>query len=262
MQPQPALLSIDRLSIERGDSHLLRDITWQISPGQHWVILGANGSGKTALLSALSGYLPPTRGRIFFEGQEFGHCDWQVARRRMALVSSAVSQRIEDSALPLETVAAGRRWILNPWAPPAKADRTSALKALRKMGMAHLAERPWLFLSQGERQRVLIARALVVEPSLLILDEPCSGLDPVAREKFLTTIDRLATRTPSPSVVLVTHHVEEITPLYTHVLQLRQGRCVAAGPITESLTEPNLTRTFGASVRLHRADGRLRLELP
>ncbi len=255
----PPVLAIEKLSLDRGDTRILRQISWTVEAGQRWVILGANGSGKTALLSALTAYFPPSRGEIRFQGQRFGECDWRLIRRSIGLVSSAILQRIEDDALPLTTVAAGRDAVLNPWAAPPETHRGEALRLLRSLGAGALAARPWLFLSQGERQRVLIARALMARPALLILDEPCSGLDPVAREDFLRRMDRLAARPNAPALVLVTHHVEEITEVYTHALILRKGSVVASGPIADTLTDAHLRRTFGVSVRLLREAGRFRL---
>jgi iron complex transport system ATP-binding protein len=141
------------------------------------------------------------------------------------------------------------------WARTTRADRADALAHLRLLGAGHLAEREWVFLSQGERQRVLIARALMAKPRILILDEPCSGLDPVARDYFLGFVEKLARRRASPSLVLVTHHVEEITAAFTHALLLREGRVVADGPLAKALTARTLSTAFGASMRLARRDG-------
>ena len=257
------ILAVRDLSIRRGDTLILDRIAWTVAPGEHWVVLGANGSGKTSLLSALTGYLPPTAGEVRVLGEEFGASDWRELRRHVGLVSSSVRQLMHDEEPALVTVASGKYATIGHWGRVPKADRTAAHALLADAECAHLAARPWLLLSQGERQRVLIARALMARPRLLILDEPCAGLDPVARENFLAFLDRLAApRTGSPALVLVTHHVEEITPAFTHALLLREGRVVAAGPRARVLTSKSLSETFATALRLRRHAGRYRLQRP
>jgi iron complex transport system ATP-binding protein len=163
----------------------------------------------------------------------------------------------EDSAL--EIVAGGVRAEIGYWGRISAAEKRAAFRALQRAEAHSIAARPWEVLSQGERQRVLIARALIAKPRLLILDEPCAGLDPVAREHFLDFIDRLARAPRAPAVVLVTHHVEEITPAFTHALLLREGRVAAAGKLHTTLTSGNLSHAFAAPLRLHRARGRYEL---
>jgi iron complex transport system ATP-binding protein len=159
-------------------------------------------------------------------------------------------------------VLSGKFAQLDFWAKASAADRVAARRLLRFVGGARLEPREWIYLSQGERQRVLIARALMARPRLLILDEPCAGLDPVAREKFVRFIDRLARRRHAPALVLVTHHVEEITPAFTHALLLRGGKVVLAGPTGVTLTARNLSRTFDATLELKRRGRRYQLHVP
>jgi len=253
------VLEISGLTVRRGDAVLLRDVAWRVGRGEHWVILGPNGCGKTSLLKALTGYLPPSAGEIAVLGRRYGRSDWRELRRSIGLVTSALQMQIPVLEPAIDTVMSGRYAQLDLWARTTRADRAAARRALRQAGIAALEERPWLYLSQGERQRVLIARALVAEPRLLILDEPCAGLDPVARARFLRLVDRLARRRATPALVLVTHHVEEITPGFTHVLLLRRGRVLAAGPREEVLTARNLSRAFGARLALRRSRDGLRL---
>jgi iron complex transport system ATP-binding protein len=257
------VLELTGLRVERGRTKILRGIGWRIAAGQHWVILGANGSGKTSLLKALTGFLSPTAGEFSVLGQRYGASDWRELRLKIGVVTSAFAASIPPSEVALDTVISGKFAQLDLWHRCTRADRAAALRLLRRVGLARLAAREWAFLSQGERQRVLIARALMARPRLLILDEPCAGLDPVAREKFLVLVNRLATRhRRSPALVLVTHHVEEITPAFTHALLLRAGRVVVAGPRAAVLTSANLSATFGARLRLARTGERYRLTVP
>ncbi len=246
------VLCVEGLRVVRGRAVILDGIDWRVERGQHWVILGANGSGKTSLLSALTAYLTPSAGTVELLGAAYGRADWRELRRRVGLVSSSIRQMIGDDATALEIVAGGRDAVLNPTGRVKPAARRAALATLRRVEAAVLADRPWGVLSQGERQRVLIGRALVAAPPLLILDEPCAGLDPVARERFVRFLDRLGRRRGGPALVLVTHHVEEIAPVFTHALLLRAGKAFAAGEKARVLTTARLSETFGASLRLRR----------
>jgi iron complex transport system ATP-binding protein len=264
-----SILEVNHLRIARGDTTILDDVSWRVDRGEHWAILGANGSGKTSLLKALTGYLSPTRGDLALLGRRYGTCDWRDLRLQIGVVMSAFAASIPPAEPALDTVVSGKFAQLDLWHPVTSADRATGLRLLRSSGLGGLARREWLYLSQGERQRVLIARALMARPRLLILDEPCAGLDPVARENFLRFVDQLATqnksptsrRPKSPALVLVTHHVEEITPAFTHALLLRDGRVLAAGPREQVLTSANLSATFGAPLRISRPGSRYRLHL-
>ena len=256
-----ALLEISQLRVARGRTTILPGLDWRVAPGEHWVILGANGSGKTSLLKALTGYLSPTGGAISLLGRRYGACDWRELKLHLGVVTSAFTLSIPPSEPALETVVSGKYAQLDLWHAGTAADRRAALRLLRAHGLAYLADREWAYLSQGERQRVLIARALMARPRLLILDEPCAGLDPVARENFLQFLQRVAARRSrrAPALVLVTHHVEEIVPAFTHALLLHAGRTFAAGPLHRVLTSANLSATFGAPLRLRRQAGRYAL---
>lgn len=253
------VLEVTGLSIRRDGTMILQDIDWRIERGEHWVILGGNGSGKTSLLAALTGYLMPTAGEVGVFGERYGESDWRELRKRIGVVSSSLRQMMADSEPALESVASGKFAMIDYWGKVGRADRRRALGILRQIECEYLAERPWAYLSQGERQRVLIGRALMAEPKLLILDEPCAGLDPVARELFLHFVERLGRRAGAPTLVLVTHHVEEITPVFSHALLLRGGRLLAAGKKGAVLTGRELSRTFGAEVRIRRSAGRYAL---
>jgi iron complex transport system ATP-binding protein len=258
------VLSVAGLQIERDGTVILRGVNWRVQRGEHWVILGANGSGKTSLLSALTGYLMPTSGDISLLGETYGESDWRELRKKIGLVSSSVRQMMADDEPALATVASGKYAMIDFWGRLSRADKIKAQQLLRQVECGHLADRQWGVLSQGERQRVLIGRALMAQPRLLILDEPCAGLDPAAREQFLQFIQRLGAQKNSPTLVLVTHHVEEITPVFSHVLVLKNGAVLAAGNKKTVMTSRNLSRAFAAKMKLEFKRGRyvMRLQQP
>ncbi|HEY1172506.1 MAG TPA: ABC transporter ATP-binding protein [Verrucomicrobiae bacterium] len=249
------VLAVEALTIIRNTQTILDDVSWEVKRGEHWVILGANGSGKTSLLSSLAGYMPPTSGEMAVFDRVYGETDWRELRRRIGLVSSSIRQMMADTETGLETVASGKYAMIDFWGPVKRADKVRALEILKQVECEYLAKRPWLYLSQGERQRVLIGRAMMAQPHLLILDEPCAGLDPVARENFLHFLERLATSPSAPTLVLVTHHVEEIAPAFTHVLMLKGGKVLAAGEKKKVLTAKLLGEAFGAQVKLRSRAG-------
>ena len=251
-----SILDVSGLTVIRDGKVILDHVSWRIGRGEHWVLLGANGSGKTSLLAALTGYLMPTRGELSVWGRRYGQCDWRALRTRIGLVSSSLRQMMPDHETALDAVVSGRGAVIDLWGKPSRADSRSAKRLLESVEAGALANRAWAVLSQGERQRVLIARALMARPRLLILDEPCAGLDPVAREHFLQFLERLGRRRGGPVLVLVTHHVEEITPVFTHALLLRDGRVTCSGPRALSLSSLTLSSMFGRPVRLTQRNGR------
>jgi len=259
-QKQP-ILEISGLRIQRGDTVILDDISWRVERGQHWVILGANGSGKTSLLSALTGYLMPTAGEISVLSESYGQTDWRELRKHLGLVSSSVRQMMHDEEPALETIISGKYAMIDFWGRATAGDRAAAQRILKQIECTHLAERPWLVLSQGERQRVLIGRALMAKPRLLILDEPCAGLDPAAREHFLQFLQHIGRRPDAPTLVLVTHHVEEIMPVFSHVLILKDGRALATGAKTATLTGKILSQAFGERSKLREDKNRYTLAI-
>lgn len=255
------ILSISDLCISRDGTRILSNLNWTVRPGEQWVILGSNGSGKTSLLSALTGYLTPSSGVLSLLGQTFGESDWRKLRERVGIVSSSIRQKVPDWD-PAELVVIGGKYaMLDYWGPLRRADRATAAEVMKRTECAHLASREWGVLSQGERQRVLIARALMANPAVLILDEPCAGLDPVAREGFLAFLERLLSSPDAPTVLFVTHHVEEIVPSLTHTLLLAGGTVSASGPKAAVINTRNLSQTFGASVKLRRTGDRYLLNI-
>ena len=255
---RPPVIAVARLSVER-DAPILNAIDWAVAHGEHWVILGANGSGKTSLLSTLTGYMPPTSGAIAVLGETYGRSDWRELRKRIGICSSSLHHMMEGHETALSSVISGRHAMVGMWGEIREDERRQARKILRQVEAENIRDRPWRFLSQGERQRVLIGRALMARPELLILDEPCAGLDPVAREHFVQFLERLARSKSAPTLVLVTHHVEEIMPAFSHVLVLKDGAVLAAGPKTKILTSGLLSRAFHAPLRLRRQRGRYAL---
>jgi len=249
------VIEVAGLGIER-DTVILDSIDWRVERGQHWAILGANGSGKTSLLSALIGYVAPTAGSIAVLGETYGRADWRQLRTRIGMVSASVDQLMAGYETALDIVIGGKFAQIGYWGEAAPADRARAIGILKQVECEPLRDRPWRFLSQGERQRMLIGRALMAAPRLLILDEPCAGLDPVAREHFVQFLERLARRRGGPTMVFVTHHVEEIMPAFSHVLILKSGAVLAAGAKHRVLTSAMLARAFGAPLRLARRNGR------
>ncbi len=255
------LVEISNLSVHRGNRDILHEINWRILPGEHWVILGPNGSGKTSLLAALTGYLFPSSGEIRVLGETFGESDWRDLRKYVGIVSSAIRNRIEDSELAIEAVVSGKYAVINTWESPTPADRKAAMRILKLVECRRLADQEWKTLSQGERQRVLIGRALMAQPKILILDEACAGLDPLARENFLLFLQRLTTIPSPPTLIFVTHHLEEITPIFSHLLMLRAGKSIASGPISRCITSKQLSQMFDAPVRVQRTGQKYKMTI-
>jgi iron complex transport system ATP-binding protein len=253
--PSP-VLELSGLRIRRGGTVILDGVSWRVERGQHWAVLGANGSGKTSLLSAMTGYFMPTAGDIVVLGKRYGRSDWRELRKQIGLVSSSLRQLMADDEPALASVVSGKSATIDFRGRASVRDLAAARRILRDIECAQLAERPWLFLSQGERQRILIGRALMARPRLLILDEPCAGLDPAAREHFLQFLQRLGGRPGAPTLILVTHHVEEIMPVFSHVLLLKAGRVLAAGKKAGVLNSRLLSAAFNARLRLSRTRGR------
>ncbi|MDR1817438.1 MAG: ATP-binding cassette domain-containing protein [Puniceicoccales bacterium] len=262
--PPPPLIEVRDLRVER-ERVILDGINWRVRAGENWVLLGANGSGKTSLLAVLTGYLAESAGSVSIAGATRGEDDWRELRKRVGLVSAAFDRRVAGDESALAVVAGGRSARVNLFREPSPAERRGALALMRRTRCEHVATQPWRTLSQGERQRALVARALFSGLDVLILDEPCAGLDPRSREEFLALLGELATGgttgdAPVP-LVLVTHHVEEITPVFTHALLLREGRVLAAGPLRPTLTAGNLSALFDAPARLRKTGGRYALTL-
>jgi iron complex transport system ATP-binding protein len=203
----------------------------------------------------------PTSGELSVLSESYGESDWRELRKHIGLVSSSVRQMMHDEEPALETVISGKYAMIDFWGRATARDRAEGRRILKQIECTHLADRPWLVLSQGERQRVLIGRALMAKPRLLILDEPATGLDPAAREHFLQFLQRIGSGAGAPTLVLVTHHVEEIMPVFSHVLILKSGRVLAAGGKTGTLNSKLLSEAFGEGTELRMQKGRYALAI-
>ena len=220
---------------------VLTGVDWEVGPGERWVVLGANGSGKTSLLRLAGGWLFPTSGIVDVLGHRLGRVDVRSLRRRLGYASGALTQMMRPSVTGLEIVMAAKHAALETWWHTYEdADRARARALLERMGCGHLADRPISTASDGERQRVQLARTLMVDPDLLLLDEPTASLDLGGREALVGRLADLAAAADAPATVLVTHHTEEIPPGFTHALLLRAGQVLAAGPLDETLTAASL----------------------
>ena len=249
-------ISIKNIRFVRNRRLILEDISWEIRPGEHWVVLGANGSGKTTLLQVLAGYLWPTSGDVTVLGQRFGEVDLRALRRKIGWVGSFLQAQVPPSQMPLEFIVSGKYASLGIFDKPEAGDFKQAADLAARLQCDNILDLPYAVLSQGEKQRLLIARALIHKPRLLILDEPCGGLDLVSREKLLATLEDLGSTPGGPSMILVTHYLEEIMPAFSHVLLLKSGRCAAKGQKDQILRGDLLSEAFGIPIETGRENGR------
>jgi iron complex transport system ATP-binding protein len=251
------VIRMDGVGVRRGESTLLHDVDWRVELDERWVVLGPNGAGKTTLLRLAAAELHPTEGTVHVLGEELGRVDVFELRTRIGLTSAALGLRVPEHETVRDVVVSAGYAVLGRWRElyeGADTDRADAL--LGAMGVAGLAGRTFGTLSEGERKRTLIARALMTDPELLLLDEPAAGLDLGGREDLVARLSALALDPDAPASVLVTHHVEEIPVGYSHGLLLREGGVVAAGLLEEVLTDDNLTATFGVPLSIVRRRGR------
>ena len=252
-----AVVELADVSVVRGGNRLLSSVSWQVDDSERWVVIGPNGAGKTTLLQILSTHLYPTDGVVGILQEVVGTVDVFELRPRIGLTSAALADRIPRGERVADVVVSASYAVLGRWREEYdELDHERAAELLGEVGASHLRDRAFGTLSEGERKRVQIARALMTDPELLLLDEPAAGLDLGGREDLVSTLSVLATDPTSPATVLVSHHVEEIPPGFSHVLLLRRGEVVAAGPLEETLTEEALSETFGLALRLQVEEGR------
>ena len=245
------VLELAGVSVVRGGNTLLDDVTWEVEEGQRWVVLGPNGAGKTTLLQLASARIHPTTGVVGILGEVLGTVDVFELRPRIGLASAALAERIPPNERVRDVVVTASYGVVGRWREAYDGlDEGRADDLLKTLGADHLADRRFGTLSEGERKRVQIARALMTDPALMLLDEPAAGLDLGGREDLVRRLGELAADLAAPALVLVTHHVEEVPPNFTDVLLIRDGRIVAQGPIEITLTEANLEATFGLPLEL------------
>ncbi|MGI8938155.1 MAG: ABC transporter ATP-binding protein [Iamia sp.] len=264
MRPVPAdpddthpALDLNRVTVVRSGRNLLDGVDWTVRPGERWALLGPNGSGKTTLVRVAGLWLRPTSGSVAVAGAVSGRTDIRTLRGRIGLTSAALANSLRADVDALDVVMTGRRAALEAWWHDwTDADRTEARAEMTRVGAEHLAGRRFGTLSSGERQRVLLARALAGDPVLLLLDEPAAGLDLGAREDLVDRLGALADDPATAPMVLVTHHAEEIPAGTTHALLLREGRIVATGPADEVLADGPLSECFGLPLAVTRTEGR------
>jgi iron complex transport system ATP-binding protein len=240
----------------RDNVDILRDIRWRILPGEHWAVLGANGAGKSTLLSIVAGYEWPSSGQVAVLGETYGQCDMRALKERIGWVSSALFEWLPARQSARQVAATGIHATIGNWHELSAQDLIRADDALRSIGGYAFRNKRYGVLSQGEKQRVMIARALVTRPDLLILDEPCAGLDPGARERLISDVDRLCAQEDGPTLILVSHHVEEIPSHATHALLLKEGGALASGPLDDVLADDLLSELYEYPCRIGAADGR------
>jgi iron complex transport system ATP-binding protein len=241
----------------RSGNFLVRGLSWQVELDERWVILGPNGAGKTTLLNLASARLHPSRGTAWVLGERLGRTDVNELRTRVGLTTGSFTERVPPDERVLDVVLTAAWSVVGRWRENYDPqDEARARRLLDQMGMGALLEREFGTLSEGERKRTQIARALMTDPELMLLDEPTAGLDLGGREDLLARLTELAEDPDAPAMVLVTHHVEEIPPGFTHAMLLREGSVVAAGLLRETMTADNLSKTFGLPLVVRRTAGR------
>ncbi len=252
-----AVLELAGVSVRRGEATLLDDVDWTVEEDERWVVLGPNGAGKTTLMQIISAQIHPTTGVAGILGEVLGTVDVFELRPRIGLASASLAERIPRGELVHDVVVSASYGILGRWREQYDdLDHERAADLLVELGAGRLRDRTFGTLSEGERKRVQIARSLMTDPELLILDEPAAGLDLGGREDLVSTLSVLAMDEASPTTILVSHHVEEIPPGFTHAMLLRDGRVVAQGPLEYVMTEEVVSATFGMPLVLSHEDGR------
>ncbi|MFZ4841475.1 MULTISPECIES: ABC transporter ATP-binding protein [Mycetocola] len=251
------VLHVEDVSVLRDGSPILDSATWTVGSDERWVILGPNGAGKTTLLQLAATQLYPTLGTVDILGDRLGRTDVFELRPRIGFASSALSKRLPQGETVLNVVMTAAYSVTGRWTEEYEnIDEKRAHRVLNEWKLDHLADRAFGTLSDGEQKRVQIARAVMTDPELLLLDEPASSLDLGAREELVALLGGFARSTEAPAIVMVTHHVEEIPVGFTHALLIREGRIVAQGPLADTVTSDNLSTTFGLPINVTETGGR------
>lgn len=244
------IIEVDHVTWRREGTYILKDIHWKVEKTEHWAILGLNGSGKTTLLNMLNGYIWPTTGYVTVLHERFGQTDIRELRKRIGWVSSSLQERIVPTQKVEQIVISGKFGSTGLYDERTSEDETRAYELLQQLHVAHLCGKDYGVCSQGEQQRVLIARALMAEPELLILDEPTNGLDFIAREQLLHSIEQIVKGPDAPTLLFVTHHIEEISPVFTHILLLKDGQVFSKGTRKEILQNTSMSTFFDKNVQI------------
>ncbi|WP_295783166.1 ABC transporter ATP-binding protein [uncultured Microbacterium sp.] len=253
----PQVLEFSDVVVRRNARDIVSHVDWTVSDDQRWVVLGPNGAGKTTVLQLADTLLHPTSGAVTILGERLGRTDVFELRPRIGFASSAMARRVPPEETVLDVVLTAAFSVVGRWREDYDdIDERRALRVLAEWKLDHLADRTFGTLSDGEQKRVQIARAVMTDPELLLLDEPTASLDLGAREELLALLSGYAQAPTTPAMVMVTHHVEEIPVGFTHVLLLRDGEVVASGPLDDALTAENLSTTFGLEITLTREAGR------
>ncbi|MGJ7438594.1 iron complex transport system ATP-binding protein [Streptococcus equinus] len=245
-----AQITLENVTLSRQNKNLLKDITWKVNKGEHWAILGLNGSGKTSLLKLITAEYWTSQGNVEVLGNKFGGTDISNMRTKIGIVGSFIAERLSPHMLAEKIVLTGKYKSSILYTEYGEKELNEARQMLISIGGEHLLGRIYASLSQGEKQLLLIARSLMEEPEILILDEATSGLDLFAREKLLRQIEQITTLPKAPTILYVTHHAEEITRSFTHVLLLKKGQIIAEGPKNEVLTETILSDFYDQKVSI------------
>jgi iron complex transport system ATP-binding protein len=254
---EDTVIAFDKVSVIRGGNHLLRSLSWQVELDERWVVLGPNGAGKTTLLNLASARMHPSRGAAYVLGERLGRTDVNELRTRIGITTGQLADRVPPEERVLDVVVTAAWSVVGRWRESYDPqDEIRARALLGQLGMGALIDRQFGTLSEGERKRTQIARALMTDPELMLLDEPTAGLDLGGREDLLSRLSDLAADPDAPAMVLVTHHVEEIPPGFTHAMLLREGTVVASGLLGETMTADNLSKTFGLPLVVQRSGDR------
>ncbi len=249
------MIELQQVSLKRDETQILIDINLRLEAGQHWVLLGRNGSGKTSLLEIVNGYMFPSSGIVSVFGERYGQTDLRELRKRIGYVSQSLFEKLSPNDSVWEAVASGEYAYLRFYEEIPASLKAKAVDRLEQVGMERLKDHTLGSLSQGERKKAMLARALMLNPELLIMDEPCSGLDLYERERLLEVIERMG-EDSRRTIVYVTHHTEEIIPLFTHVAILEQGRLIDSGRKEDVLTSEALFRAYHVHTEIEWAFGR------
>lgn len=258
-----AVFELTDVSVVRGGQRLLDRVSWRVDAGEHWVVVGPNGAGKTTLLQVVGAQLHPTSGTAQILDERLGAVDVFELRPRIGYSSAALAERVPHDETVTNLILSAAYAVLGRWNEQYdQQDHARAMAMLAELGISGLADRTFSTLSEGEKKRVLIARTVMTDPEMLLLDEPAAGLDVGAREDLIESLTALASDDLGPALVMVSHHLEEIAPGFTHALVLARGTVVAAGPIEQTLTSEHLSTAFGQRLEVTHADGRFSARRP